>query len=209
MPGGHTVTDKEPKYGLAVVGQVHPDKIIRKRGAQPGDTLILTKPLGVGVITTALKRDIATADEVEAATASMTRLNKSAAAAAQQAGAHAMTDITGYGLIGHGQEMARLSGVNLRISTSTLPWLPGAMKHAENDVFPGGMGRNREYFESFVSFGESVSEPMRKLLFDPETSGGLLMAVEPSRVEALLADIPDAVAIGEVEAGNGQLVFDA
>ncbi|MEO1442908.1 MAG: selenide, water dikinase SelD, partial [Chloroflexota bacterium] len=208
IAGGHTVTDKEPKYGLAVVGQVHPEKIIRKGGAQTGDKLILTKPLGVGVITTALKRDIATEDEIAAATESMMRLNRDAARAAQNSGAvHAMTDITGYGLIGHGQEMARLSDADMHIDTAALQWLPGALKHAENDVFPGGMERNREHLEQFTDFADGVSESVRKLLFDPETSGGLLIAVAADRANALAAEIDGATIIGEVREGTGQMIF--
>ena len=207
LAGGHTVTDPEPKYGLAVVGQVHPDKIIRKSGAKPGDTLILTKPLGVGVITTALKRELAADGDVQAATESMMRLNSQAAQAAQQAQAHAMTDITGYGLIGHGQEMARLSGVNLHIEAEALPWLPGALALAEQDIFPGGMHRNRDYFQAQVTFADNVSEPIQKLLFDPETSGGLLISVSSEQADDLLAQLPDAVAIGGVRSGEGRLFF--
>jgi selenide,water dikinase len=209
VAGGHTVTDKEPKYGLAVVGQVHPDKIIKKGGAQPGDALILTKPLGVGVVTTALKQDIATDDEVSAATDSMLRLNRAAARAAQQAGAHAMTDITGYGLIGHAQEVARLSHADFRINLEALRWLPGARQHAENDVFPGGMWRNREFFEPYVTFPAGTPEATENLLYDPETSGGLLIAVPAAQVDALMSALAnhEATVIGEVTAGAGRLVF--
>lgn len=209
IAGGHTVTDKEPKYGLAVVGMVHPEQIVTKGGAQPGDQLILTKPLGAGVVTTALKRDLATEDEIAAATASMSRLNRAASLAAQQVGVNAMTDVTGYGLIGHGQEMAALSGVDLHINMAALRWLPGALKHAEADVFPGGMMNNRRHFEPHVDFADGISEPLQDLLFDPETSGGLLMAVPPERVPALLAAInhEDAVVIGEVQPGSGRLAF--
>lgn len=209
VAGGHTVTDKEPKYGLAVVGQVHPAKIIKKGGARAGDKLILTKPLGVGVITTALKQDIATSEEVAAATESMLRLNKAAARAAQNAGAHAMTDITGYGLIGHAQEIARQSNADFHIDMEALHWLPGAMTHAENDVFPGGMWRNREFFEPHVTFPAGTSDAVQNLLYDPETSGGLLIAVAADAADALLAalDDPGAAIIGEVTAGAGKISF--
>ncbi len=211
IAGGHTVTDKEPKYGLAVTGTVHPQKIIKKGRARPGDVLILTKALGAGVVTTALKRDIASAEHVAAAVASMSRLNMHAARAAQKHGVHAMTDITGYALIGHGQEMARLSDADLHIDVSALHWLPGALDLAQQGVFPGGMGRNREFFETHVTFADGIDEATQNLLFDPETSGGLLMSVAADKADALLSDLleagDDAVRIGEVAAGNGKLHF--
>lgn len=186
IAGGHTVTDKEPKYGLSVTGQVHPDKIITKGGAQPGDKLILTKPLGVGVITTAIKRDIAANDHIEEAIAMMKRLNASASQAAQEVGVHAMTDITGYSLLGHGHEMAHLSDVRFIIQYSNIRWLNGALEYAEQDIFPGGKDRNRMYFEQWVNFAPTLEDYQQDLLFDPQTSGGLLIAVAPEKAEALL-----------------------
>lgn len=209
IAGGHTVTDKEPKYGLAVTGVVHPDRVIKKSGAQVGDTLILTKPLGTGVITTALKNDRARAGDVEAAVASMSRLNGEAARLARAAGVHAMTDITGYSLMGHGHEMAHLSGVDLVIHFDALQWLPGAMDYGAQGIFPGGMERNREYFRQWIGFDPSVSESNEGLLFDPQTSGGLLIALDAKAAtalyEALLAVGEQASIIGEVETGRGRI----
>lgn len=211
VAGGHTVTDKEPKYGLAVTGVAHPDQIITKGGAKDGDKIILTKPLGTGVVTTALKQSLTTDDEVAVATVSMMRLNRDAAQAAQQIGVHAMTDVTGYGLIGHSLEMARLSGVDMHFQLKRLQWLPGAHKYAEQDVFPGGMWSNREFFEPDVRFADNISDSVRSLLFNPETSGGLLISVADDRLGALMdlllkANIEAAV-IGDVTRGRGTLHF--
>ncbi len=209
IAGGHTVTDKEPKYGLAVTGRVHPDLILTKGGALPGDVLVLTKPLGTGVITTALKRDLAQGGDIEAAVVSMSRLNREASRLAQAFAAHAMTDVTGYGLLGHGHEMAHLGYVDFEISCSAVHWLPGAEDYAGQDIFPGGMSRNREYFGEWIVFEDAVPEVKRKLLFDPQTSGGLLMAVAPQQAEALLQALADAgenaSLIGVVQPGDGHI----
>jgi len=207
IAGGHTVTDKEPKYGLAVTGIVHPDRIITKGGARPGDALILSKPLGSGVITTALKRQIADAGHIAAAVATMSRLNATAARLAQAAGVHAMTDITGYGLIGHSQEMARASGVDLHMRFGALRWIDGALDYGAQDIFPGGMGNNQRYFGEWTRFDGDFADFQRDLLFDPQTSGGLLMAVAPERAEGLLDDLrqngDNAAIIGDVQPGTG------
>jgi selenide,water dikinase len=209
IAGGHTVTDKEPKYGLAVTGIVPPGQILTKSGVQPGDRLILTKPLGVGVVTTALKRDLTEPDEIDVAVASMKRLNRDAARLARQHQAHAVTDITGYGLLGHGHEMAHLSGVDFHLHSQALNWLPGARKYAEQDVFPGGMWRNKDYFEQWVRFDDRVPEALQYLLFDPETSGGLLIAVAAAQADELCADLlaagDQAQLIGDVLPGGGGL----
>lgn len=207
IAGGHTVTDKEPKYGLAATGIVHPDKIITKGGAKPGDLLILTKPLGVGVITTALKRDLADPAHVAAAVKSMAHLNRDASRTAQKIGVHAMTDITGFGLIGHAHEMAHLGMVDFVIHLDALHWLPGAREYGEREIFAGGMGRNREYFSEWVRFGVTIDETSQGLLFDPQTSGGLLIAVEATKADALLSELEgdDVRIIGEVCAGDGQI----
>ena len=198
--GGHSVTDKEPKYGLAVTGIIDPALVKRKGGAQVGDVLLLTKPLGVGVITTALKRGIAEAEHVATAVASMKTLNQQAATAAQIAHAHALTDITGFGLLGHAWEMAKAGGVRFQFEATQLPLLPGAWAYAEVGAFPGGMGRNREYFTPHVHFGD-VSSLWQKLLWTPETSGGLLAAVAPKRVADFVAACPAAVVVGRVVTG--------
>lgn len=208
IAGGHTVTDKEPKYGLSVTGQIHPKRIIAKGGAKPGDALILTKPLGAGVITTALKRGQAEAAHVQTAVESMSRLNRESSRLAREYGVHAMTDITGYSLLGHGHEMAHLGHVNFVIRIESLHWLPGALAYAEQDIFPGGMGRNRDYFGQWVRFDAHITETQQSLLFDPQTSGGLLMAADAVHAEALLHDLThvdvDARIIGHVEADSGE-----
>ena len=205
--GGHSVTDTEPKYGLAVTGLIHPDQVITKGGARPGDVLVLTKPLGVGVITTALKQGLTTAEDVAVATASMVRLNRDAARAAVAARAHAMTDITGFGLLGHAQEMASAppTQVDFRFFAARLPWLPGARRYAALEAFPGGTGRNHIHFDAHVRFSGNVDPLLQRLLWTPETSGGLLIALAPSRVAAFQKACPDGVVIGEVIAGSGQI----
>lgn len=209
VAGGHTVADKEPKYGLAVTGVVHPERIIRKSGAKSGDRLILSKPLGVGVVTTALKRGLAEDNHIQHAVDSMKRLNKQAAEFAQEYGVHAMTDITGYGLLGHGHEMAHLSGVNFRLEFDRLGWLPGAMTYAQADLFAGGLYRNKEYFGPWVTFDDSIAEYEQHLLFDPQTSGGLLMSVAADKASSLSGDLLAAgdlaVDMGSVLDGDGHI----
>lgn len=210
VAGGHSVNDREPKYGLAVTGLIDPARVLRKGGARPGDVLALTKPLGVGVITTALKRELADGDHVAAAVAGMKRLNREAAEAAQAAGARAMTDITGFGLLGHAREMAAASGtaaggVDFRMSLRALPWLPGALRYGEAGAFPGGMGNNARHFGRWVTFDPAISYLFQDMLYTPETSGGLLMAVPPEGVETILQRIPDVSLIGEVVAGDGRI----
>lgn len=203
--GGHSVDDKEPKYGLAVTGLVDPQHVKRKGTLKPGEALLLTKPLGAGVITTALKQGIAQAEHVAEAVKSMKRLNRDAARAALKAGAGGMTDITGFGLLGHAQEMAIQGGVDLHISSSRLLWLPGTEAYGEAGAFPGGMGRNMEYFAPCVTFGEGVKQLTQDLLWTPETSGGLLIALDPENVETILEQLPQAVVIGEVSEGDGRV----
>jgi selenide,water dikinase len=209
IAGGHTIMDKEPKYGLAVTGIINPARIIAKGGAQPGDGLILTKPLGTGVITTALKRGEADSGEVATAIASMTTLNRAAAQAAQAAGVHAMTDITGYSLIGHAHEMAHLSKADFTLSFSALPWLPGAQRYAELGAYPGGTARNVEYFSQWTTFDAALDEPSRLLCYDPQTSGGLLIAVAPDKSDTLMAALTERGErgwhIGQVNAGTGRI----
>ncbi len=177
IAGGHTVIDKEPKYGLAVTGRIDPARILTKQGALVGDRLVLTKPLGTGVITTAHKRQQVEAADLEAAVASMMRLNRAAAGVATAMRAHALTDITGFGLLGHAHEMAHLSSVRLDLDYAALPWLPGALRYAEAGIFPGGTERNADYFGRWVTCELKLSDCNQWLLHDPQTSGGLLMAV--------------------------------
>lgn len=205
IAGGHSVNDREPKYGLAVTGLVPPERVLRKGGAQPGDLLILTKPLGVGVITTALKSGQAAAEHVAAAVASMKRLNREAARAAITVGAHAVTDITGFGLLGHAQEMARQGPTDFRFELTRLPWLPGALDYGAAGAFPGGMDNNTRYFGRWIRFADGVGYLYRDMLFTPETSGGLLVAVSPEVAPDFLARVTGAVVVGEVMAGDGHI----
>ncbi len=205
--GGHTVTDKEPKYGLAVIGIVHPAHVLTKGGAQVGDQLVLTKPLGVGLITTALKNQKADPSHLEAAVKSMGALNRHAMHLAQRFQAHACTDITGFGILGHGLEMANASNAMLRLRMSDIPLLPGARHYAEQQIFPGGLNRNRDFALPHVRFADSIDAANRAILFDPETSGGLLIALDPDHARSFLAqaeaDGQFARAVGEVAQGSG------
>ena len=207
LAGGHTVDDKEPKYGLSVMGMIHPRRILTKGGARPGDALFLTKPLGVGMITTAFKVDVAEPAHVAAAVESMKRLNRAAAQAIQRVGVHACTDITGFALLGHGAEMAEKSGVRLRLRFGQIPFTAGAKQYAEDWLFPGGSCRNQRYYQAQVEFAPDIPEEMRMLLFTPETSGGLLVAAAPEKTDALRAAFEAAgqfyAVIGDVVSGAG------
>ncbi len=187
VAGGHTLTDEEPKYGLCVTGIVHPDSVITKAGAQVGDSLILTKPLGVGLVTTALIAQAAKEEDVREAVKSMLRLNRAASQAMQEVGVHACTDITGFALLGHAWEMTQRSKVGLKISASALPLLPGALDYAAQGFVPGGLVRNRQYIleKDGALLPQGLSEEMTDLLFCPETSGGLLIAVPPDKAPLL------------------------
>ena len=210
IAGGHSITDAEPKYGLSVTGEVETNKIIRKSGARVGDALILSKRLGTGVVTTALKREIADPEHVNEAVRSMSRLNQAASELAQRHGVHAMTDITGFGLVGHGLEMAKLSHVNFRLRMDAIALLSGTVEYARDGVFPGGMERNREYYSQWLETDGQLADYEHGLLFDPQTSGGLLMSVAANRAGELLADLrahgEDAFALGDVIAGPGNIV---
>lgn len=210
IAGGHTVKDREPKYGLCVTGVVHPSQVMAKGGARPGDALVLTKPLGVGVVTTAVKRDLADPAHVDAAIASMSRLNRNAARVARRFNARGGTDITGFGLLGHALEMANGAGVQFRFRWEALPFLPGALEYGQEWIFPGGAATNEATYRAAVQFDSAIADWQRMLIFDPETSGGLLIAVEPDRVDALVAELraggDEAHVIGEVVAGSGIVV---
>ena len=203
IAGGHSVIDKEPKYGLTVTGLVAPDRILTKGGSRPGDLLLLTKPLGTGVVTTALKWQNASKEHVAAAVTSMKQLNARAAEVAVQLGVKSMTDITGFGLLGHAHEMAHMAEVNLRIRISALPWLDGALDYGAAGAFPGGMSNNQDYFAPWVVFEGDVSRLTQDMLWTPETSGGLLVAVPAERADEFLRHCPDSVVIGEVIPGHG------
>lgn len=210
IAGGHTVQDKEPKFGLVVIGFVHPQKIISKKGAQPGDVLVLTKPLGFGVTTTALKRGQASEEDVQEVIGWMSRLNREAGQLAREFDLRGGTDITGFSLLGHGYEMASASGVGLRFDFSRLPFINGARKYAEAWAFPGGASDNRQHFGPRVTFEDGIDEAAQMLLFDPQTSGGLLLSLPADKWDDFKARA-DALGqpawpVGIVAAGTGIFV---
>jgi selenide,water dikinase len=188
IAGGHTLDDEEPKYGLAVMGFVHPAEIATKVGAQPGDVLFLTKRLGVGIITTAAKGGVAKEAHLRGAVEQMLALNRKAAQLMKQVEVHAVTDITGFALIGHSYEVAELSAVTLRFHLDRLPFLDGAKQYADEWLFPGGASCNRDAYHRHVTFAAGVGDEMQMLLYTPETSGGLLICVAPDDAERL-ADV--------------------
>jgi selenide,water dikinase len=202
LVGGHTVTDPELKYGLAVTGVVHPDRILTNRGARPGDRLVLTKPLGTGVVNTAIKGGLASPDAIAAVTASMVALNRDAGRVVLDHPVRACTDVTGFGLAGHAREMTAGGGVGFVVEGAALPLLPGAREYAELGLLPGGLQRNRAHFGPHVDLAPGVPEHLADLIFDPQTSGGLLVAVAAERAAALVDELRGAgvaaVLIGEV-----------
>ncbi len=188
--GGHTIEDKEPKYGMAVTGTVHPERLVTNGGAQPGDVLVLTKPIGTGILTTAAKAGMAPAGSMEVAIAAMATLNRDAAAAMNEVGANACTDVTGFGLLGHAREVAVASKVDLEFRADTVPLLPGAREAALDGRVPGGTRENLRYLMPHLSFeNRAVDETALLLLADAQTSGGLLISVPESRADALLAEL--------------------
>jgi selenide,water dikinase len=212
------VTDHEPKYGLAAIGLVHPARIFTKGGARAGDSLVLTKPIGTGVITTAAKDEQVDEADLAGAIESMMRLNGPAMRALRTLGErlHACTDITGYGLLGHGWEMAEQSGVAFHIFAGAVPLLAGARGYATGGFVPGGTGRNRAAIEPHTRWIGEVDEVARALLYDPQTSGGLFAAVAPEAVDGLLATLAEAgvtgAVVGRVEApgaGGAEIVVEA
>ena len=211
ITGGHSILDDEPKYGLAVTGFVHPEKMLTNAAARPGDVLVLTKPLGIGVLTSAGKAELLTEETVAHMNRLMTSLNKSARDVMVRHRVHACTDVTGFGLLGHGFEMAQGSDVELHISVESVDLLPEALEFARMGVLPAGMYRNRTFAEPAVDAG-TVETAVQDLLFDPQTSGGLLMAVAPEDADALLAElapvVPSAQRIGTVSPyGGGKRIF--
>jgi selenide,water dikinase len=197
LVGGHSIDDAEPKYGLAITGVVHPDDVVANDSARPGDALVLTKPIGTGLITTGIKRGIVEKSIRDAAVDSMARLNAGAARALHRVGAKSATDVTGFGLLGHLGEMLRGSGVSAEIELAAIPLLPGVRQLAEDNVVPGGTERNLTAAERFTRFGE-LSRPDRILLADAQTSGGLLIAIEAPLANALLQALEDEGDTGTV-----------
>ena len=206
--GGHTIDDAEPKYGLVVTGEVEEGRLIRNDAARVGDQLVLTKPLGTGIIATAIKRGVAPEDVVARAVESMTTLNQDAAQAALEVGVHAMTDVTGFGLLGHLLEMCTASCVQAVLDAPALPLLPGAADLAAQGTVPGGTRHNLDHARKALTLAGDVSELDQLLAADAQTSGGLLIAVSPEKVDQLVARLkeygtPAAAVIGEIT-GEGQ-----
>jgi len=205
--GGHTVIDDEIKFGMAVTGLVHPDRIWRNVGARPGDALVLTKALGTGIVTTARKHGAGSADAERAAIDGMMRLNASAARVARAVDVHACTDVTGFGLLGHGYEMAHGSGVRLVFDADALPILPEARALAAAEHLTGGCRRNREWLVGKVEIRDGLAPELVEVAWDPQTSGGLLFAIPPDAAARLVRDLHaagvDAAAVGRVETHDG------
>ena len=206
--GGHSIDDAEPKYGLAVTGIVHPDRIVRNVGARVGDRLFLTKPLGAGIVSTAVKRGLAGETMVARAVEVMATLNRAAAEAMMAVGPNAGTDVTGFGLLGHLSEMTAGSGVAARLRASAIPVQPGVYELARQDVVPGGTKRNHAGLDGIVRWAPEIDLAMQMVIADAQTSGGLLIAVAAERAEALRealarAGAPAAAEIGEIVEGDG------
>jgi selenide, water dikinase len=196
--GGHSIDDREPKYGLAVTGTAHPDEVVTNATGRPGDALVLTKPLGAGAVSTAVKRGLADGKLMATAVEVMLELNRAAAAAARRAGASAMTDVTGFGLLGHLHEMASASGLAAEVSARDVPAIEGALELLANeDAVSGGARANARYAEAFASFDPSVEPARRRLVTDPMTSGGLLVALAPERAPELGGAIVGRLVAGE------------
>ena len=214
LVGGHSIDDAELKYGLSVTGVVHPDKLVTNDGAKSGDRLILTKPLGVGIISTALKGGEAGEEAVDKITRSMTALNARASQLMQEAEVHACTDVTGFGLIGHASQMAQNSRVGIKINSSLLPFFAEAVGFSEQGFVPAGLHRNREFYSPKVKISKGVSDFMRDIIFDPQTSGGLLISLESNKAELLVealvqSGVEAAAIVGEViPEPEGMIVVD-
>jgi selenide, water dikinase len=206
--GGHSIDDPEPKYGMAAIGEVHPDRIMTNAGARPGDALVLTKPIGTGVLATALKRDLLDAAGIAPAVAVMTTLNAGAARAMRVVDVHAATDVTGFGLLGHLRSLLEASGAAAAVTAAAVPLLAGARELVARGAVPGGTARNQASLADAVTWGPGVGEADRVLLCDAQTSGGLLIAVPEGDAGALVAALkkegtPAAVVIGRVTAAGG------
>jgi selenide,water dikinase len=201
--GGHSIEDKELKYGLSVTGIVHPARVLTKKNLQPGDRLVLTKPLGTGIINTAIKASMASADLTDKVTRLMASLNRDAAGIMLRFNVHACTDITGFGLLGHLSEMVYGSSMSVRIFSDRVPMIPEALEFAAMGLLPAGAYKNKEFRESMIDFEQKVARSMQDVLFDPQTSGGLLISVGSDQADALVkalsdAGISDTAEIGEV-----------
>jgi len=209
--GGHSLEDSELKYGLSVTGFIHPDRVLTKGGLQEGDRLILTKPLGTGIINTAIKGGLASEEIIDTVTRLMATLNRGAADVMNQYPVHACTDITGFGLIGHLAEMIADTGIGIRLKSERIPIIPEALEYARIGLVPAGAYNNREFRESMTEFGPSVDRLTQDVLFDPQTSGGLLICVDRGKADELLHNlkregIEKAAVIGEVVSGPKETI---
>jgi selenide,water dikinase len=209
--GGHSVDDDELKYGLSVTGIVSPEKLMTSSGARVGDRLILTKPLGTGIINTAIKAGLVSDDLIERISKSMATLNRTASELMQAVGAHACTDITGFGLLGHAAQLAERSQVAMILHLESIPYFAEVTGFAQQGLCPGGLFRNKEYYKDKVQFTGEIPEYIQDILFDAQTSGGLLICLEPSTAETLLArlrntGISEAAIIGEIVAAKERAI---
>ena len=210
--GGHSVDDPELKYGLSITGFIHPDRVLTKQNLKAGDKLILTKPLGTGIVNTAIKGGLASQETIERVTRLMARLNRKPAEIMSRYEVHACTDITGFGLLGHLAEMVTGSGQSIRLLGDAIPMIPEAREYGQMGFVPAGAYRNREFREGMVEFGRSVDRLTQDILFDPQTSGGLLISVSRDVSEALVRElnsdgVPEAVIIGEVMSTPEEKIF--
>lgn len=200
--GGHTVEDAEPKYGLSITGMIDPKEVITVSAARPGDKLVLTKPLGVGILSTALKGQFTSEEDMREAIDGMRRLNEDASEAMKKVGVKACTDITGFGLLGHLYTMLKESKVAAIIEAKAVPVWPAVYEHAQQGLVPGGAGKNRDYLKNIVTFDSSVDRIRQDILFDPQTSGGLLIAVPQNKVEELVSLLKEAKTISVAQIGE-------
>ena len=200
--GGHSIDDKEPKYGLVVTGEVSQDQLVKNSGAEPGDAILLTKPLGTGIITTGIKKEQASAESISAAVDSMALLNKLAGSMLNEHSVHAATDVTGFGLLGHAAELCRNSNVAMQINYSDLKFLPGTKQLAQQDNIPGGTKRNLSYASQFTHFAESITELHQLMIADSQTSGGLLIALPQERADKFLINYNDKASITAFQIGK-------
>jgi selenide, water dikinase len=210
--GGHTIKSEEPIFGLAVVGTIHPRKILSNDGAKPGDLLVLTKPLGVGIITTAAKNGEDSLGAITTALEVMTTLNRAAAEVIVRVGVHALTDVTGFGLLGHLRNITVASKISGRVFLDQVPVLPAAWEYVRKGIAPGGTHANHQFLADWVTFAADLTREEQLILCDPQTSGGLLAAVDPDQAGSLLSDlkstgVPEAAVIGRIEDGSPGRIF--
>jgi selenide,water dikinase len=204
--GGHSIADDEIKFGYAVTGIVHPDRVVTNAAARPGDLLVLTKRIGTGVIATALKRGVAARTHVKASIASMLELNRRACEIMIGFGAHACTDVSGFGLIGHAREMALASGVTIEIEAASVRFLPGAARYARQGAIPGGLKNNREFASCATEIARELPPGIENLLYDPQTSGGLLISAAEPEAAAMACNLDGAYLVGRVLERRGKAI---